>query len=72
MIRKALLKETLTIGKESHTTQFLTAEKFDISWSDNGEFLIATEKDPEGSTYTISRERVAWTASPKGGLEKRK
>jgi hypothetical protein len=65
MIRKALLKETISIGKESHTTQFLTSETFELSWSPNGEFLVATEKATEGMTYMISRERVAWTASPK-------
>jgi hypothetical protein len=69
MIRKALLKETISIGKESHTTQFLTSDKFDLSWSTNGEFLVATEKTGD-STYMISRERVAWTESPRE--EKRK
>ena len=71
-IKRVLFKEPLTIGTQSSTTQFLTDDAWTLEWSADGQFLLATEARPDGLTYEIAKERVAWTARPKVALEKKK
>ena len=64
-IKRVLFKEPLTIGTQSKTTQFLTADDWTLEWSADGQFLVVTEPAADGLIYEIAKERVAWTARPK-------